>query len=42
VLRQVVTQLEAETARAGDGAKVTMLASTVRELAGEARLAFGR
>jgi hypothetical protein len=42
VLSQVVSQLEAETARAGDAAKVKMLASTVRELAGEPRLASRR
>ena len=42
VLSQVVSQLEADTARAGDAAKVNMLASTVRELAGESRLASGR
>jgi hypothetical protein len=42
VLSQVVSRLEAETARAGDAAKVNMLASTVRELAGESRLASGR
>jgi hypothetical protein len=42
VLSRVVTQLEAETARSEDPAKVNMLASTVRELAGESRLASGR
>jgi hypothetical protein len=42
VLSQVVSQLEAETARAGDAAKVKMLASTVRDLAGEPRLASRR
>jgi len=42
VLSQVVSQLEAETARAGDTAKVKMLASTVRELAGEPSLASRR
>ena len=42
VLSRVVSQLEAETARGGDTAKVNMLASTVRELAGESRLAARR
>ena len=41
VLSRVVSQLEAQTGRVGDVAKVDMLASTVRELAGESRLAFG-
>jgi hypothetical protein len=42
VLSRVVSQLEDETARAGDAAKVDMLASTVRELAGESRVASRR
>ncbi|HET6777411.1 MAG TPA: hypothetical protein VFH26_00840 [Gemmatimonadales bacterium] len=42
VLSRVVSQLEAETARGSDTAKVNMLASTVRELAGESRLAARR
>jgi hypothetical protein len=42
VLSRVVDQFEAETARAGDAGKVNTLASTVRELAGDTRLASGR
>jgi hypothetical protein len=42
VLRRVVSRLESETTRARDAAKVSMLASTVRELAGDARLASRR
>ena len=41
-LLAMVTQLEADVNGSQDAAKVNLLASTVRELAGESRLASGR